>query len=141
VLYSKNGPDEKGRAAAAIAANHFDDLGNLPNTYYHGIYITKAELGVDHDYVTGNFDSELRANNRHLVEATAVTATVAAVSAKIGLISVEVPPFSAFFDGLAGLSGMASLGFLGLRVIDKKMLASWSRHDQDAVNSWLHKKS
>jgi hypothetical protein len=144
IAYSENGSDPQGRAAAKIAAAHYDDLQAFANNALKQTPgplggISANDLQTDIDLMHGNVQSSL-ASTDFVDAGKIVMGTLATGVATAGAIStfVECPPLGTLLGGTALIAG--AVAFQGAKdaYTASGRLKAQSTTDQQVVNSWLN---
>jgi hypothetical protein len=142
IVYASQGGDSRGRAAAAIAAAHYDQLRQLPNVsridsndpQINGL--SAREIGLDIDLAKGDVQGEL--TKRELING-GLTASLALATAGLGAVtaaSLEIPPLAA----LSGFCTVAVAAVVGINAVDlynlPHDLQAKATQDQHVLAGW-----
>jgi hypothetical protein len=136
-LYSEHGTDEKGRAAAAIAVKHYDQLQRIASGSASANPIKKDDLDEDIKYVTGDIDS-IVSRNRSKDTKLALTATaIGQYCARTALKTEKIPALSIGL-GVVSLGAIVLDGFLATDIVKQKARTQKvAEENKNMVKSWL----
>jgi hypothetical protein len=142
INYSTRGDNAQDKAAAAIAANHFDQLRQLPTTIF-GDYsigdktgLNQVEVGLDRELASGNLQPEIQVRQmQDAVIAIGSGATAAVLGACAGL-GVEAPPVALVLGAAAVTAGILGAGTVLDAVTLQSRAASKSTQDRSILASW-----
>jgi hypothetical protein len=134
IAYAHNGDDPKDRAAAQIAADHFDQLRRMSGSA--ALSITEDDLDVDMRLLQGRTTKEIAENVLGDGTLALVTGITAAVSGTGAVLLSETPPVALGCGALALLMGSAT----GLEVVmafkEPGRIKALAKQDQQLLYSW-----
>jgi hypothetical protein len=136
-LYSENGIDAEGRAAASIAVKHYDQLQGIAYGSKAGTPIAEGDISRDIDYVTGNTDGIISEKNESS-DKLALSATSMALMCLRGARKAEEIPYLPYALGAVAGGLMIFDGFMLRDTFKQK---TWTHkvaeEDKKMVKSWL----
>jgi hypothetical protein len=143
VAFSIDGDNSKDRSAAAIAAKHFDQLGQLSNTFYPSAYnrdygLSSEQLNIDMDMASGNLKAPVSQAQR---DDYWNAASVGGSAVVLGLLTVGLTPeFGPLVAG-PGVAGVAvATTAVGYSLHDASTLPQRAQasasQDQKILASW-----
>ena len=140
MLYSTTGASPRERAAATIAASHYDELRSLPDIFMEngskGPGLSDRQLAIDQALINGYIDKFVQ--DRQRVDRFTVIASggVAAMAGLGAVALVEAPPLAVVFAGFSVVSAAAA----GLAIYDDSTIAQRAHResikDQNLLGSW-----
>jgi hypothetical protein len=142
VAYANNGDNAKDRAAAAVAAAHYDDLRKMPADlrplYQTPIFggLNANEINFDIDMVKGNIQDDATKLRNHDWMVAAVNGAGSVASLAGAAASVEVPPLAVLLAGVS-VANAASGGYeLSQAQGALDILRADSQKDRQAIAAW-----
>jgi len=142
IAYSKNGDNARDKAAAAIAANHFDQLRQLPTTFKDDYNIdgttglNRKEVGIDLDMATGNLQSQVNEYRQTELGKAAPWAAVSAISTGLAFVTAPVPPVAIGMGAEAGATAMPALHDVGKAFFAQQRAEEQSSTDRHILVPW-----
>ncbi len=137
VLYSQHGDDARGRAAAAIAAKHFDELQQISFMKGKPHNLSKDQLDSDIDYINNNIGAVVSQRHSEGAKVMVEGAVGVKLCADVALGTVECPPVAIAFGVLAAVC-LGANGYVAKKMFDvKKEEQKHASDDQRMVRSWL----
>jgi hypothetical protein len=138
VLYSQHGDDTRGRAAAAIAAKHFDELQEISFTEGDPNNLNKYQLESDTDYINNNIGGEVSEMRWQRAKVIVDGAVGARLFSYIAYVTAPDCPPVAIISGVIAGGFLVADAYLAKKMFDeKKGQQKIASDDQRIVKSWL----
>ena len=136
-LYSQNGSDVKGRAAAAIAVKHYEQLQGIAHGSAAGSPIAEGDIDRDIDYVTGNIAPIISAERKPATKIAEDGVSLAVLCLSTARRTESIPYLPVALTVVAG-GALIVDGFMVRNLIKQK---GWTQkvaeENKNMVKSWL----
>jgi hypothetical protein len=134
IVYAHSGVDPKDRAAAQIAADHFDQLRRMSGST--ALSITEDDLDLDMRLLQGQTRKEIAEDVLGHGACAAVSAITAAIAGSGAVLLSESPPAALGFGALTLLMGSSAGLFATMAFQDPGRITDLAKHDQQTLYSW-----